>query len=363
MEAFSQKAIEALTWLRYSLNHDIEAPVISDWSALYAFADKQKLLGVCFPAQCIDCIEEDLLYQWIGTVLQIEKQNQLLNSRIEQLFNILEADGFNCCLLKGQGNAAMYPNHLMRCSGDIDIWVNSDMETICNYVNRRFPNVQLSFKHIHFPIFDDTKVDIHAIPLKFYSNRYGKRIQRWIEQNKNEQFSNTQIIVGLTREVCVPSYRFNVIYQLGHMLMHMIDEGVGLRQVVDYYYLLKSSKLSEDDWEEIMESARYLGLLRFAEAILWIENIVFGLPDDACLIRPNERLGKMILHDILEGGNFGYYSKRHRANRGYYYIGLAESWRILKLIRIAPLEIVSRLQRKMSYAVKHTMKIKHSKNK
>ncbi|MGP1537989.1 nucleotidyltransferase family protein [Bacteroides heparinolyticus] len=57
----------------------------------------------------------------------IEQQNKLLNKRIEQLFNILEKESFQCCLLKGQqGNASMYPNPLMRCFGGIDVWINTD---------------------------------------------------------------------------------------------------------------------------------------------------------------------------------------------------------------------------------------------
>ncbi|MGP1622951.1 nucleotidyltransferase family protein [Bacteroides heparinolyticus] len=50
-----------------------------------------------------------------------------MNKRIEQLFNILEKESFQCCLLKGQqGNASMYPNPLMRCFGGIDVWINTD---------------------------------------------------------------------------------------------------------------------------------------------------------------------------------------------------------------------------------------------
>ena len=34
---------------------------------------------------------------------------------------------------------------------------------------------------------------------------------------------------------------FNVIYQLCHLYHHFFDEGIGLRQIIDYYYGLGSN--------------------------------------------------------------------------------------------------------------------------
>jgi hypothetical protein len=346
---------EALEWLRYVLNPDMTMPTVSDWSALTVFAEKQALIGICLPEECPENLSKDLLLQWIGLVQLIEHQNKLLNKRVEQLFGKLEQEGFRCCLLKGQGNAYMYPNSARRCPGDIDVWVDADEKSVYQYVKRMFPDAEESYKHIHFPIFDDVKVDVHVTPLKFYNFGFTKRLQRWINRNKKEQFEHRIRLTGIESEVSVPTAKFNAVYQMGHMLIHLFDEGVGLRQVVDYYYVLKNLKVLMDERKELVSTIKNLGMYKFARAMMWIESSVLGLPLEQCLVDPDERRGKQLLSDILEGGNFGHFSERYNGRSGFYYRGIVEAWRVVKFLPMAPREVVARLVGKMGTALRHAI--------
>ena len=346
---------EALTWLRYILNPNTEMPTVSDWPALMDFAEKQALIGICLTDERPENLPKDLLLQWIGHVQLIEQQNKIQNKRVEQLFKMLEKDGFQCCLLKGQGNAAMYPNPLKRCSGDIDVWLNTDDSSAYSYVMKMFPDAEVSYKHIHFPIFEDAPVDVHVTPLKFYSGLYQKRLQRWIEQKKEKQFNHKIRLAETDRDISVPTRLFNVVYQLGHMLIHLFDEGLGLRQVVDYFYVLKGLKISEKVREELVSTVKALGMYRFAQAIIWVETSVLGLPVEKCIVEPDELLGKRLLEDILEGGNFGHHSERYNGKTGFYYRGLIDAWRDVRLLSIAPKEGIARLTSKLRTALKHAI--------
>lgn len=344
---------EALAWLRYVLNPQTEMPAATDWAALCAFAGKQALTGIVFPEHAAGEMGKDLRIQWAGTILQIEQQNRLLNWRIGELFDLLERDGFRCCLLKGQGNAEMYPNPLLRCAGDIDIWVDADEQTAYQYVRDRFPDEEATFKHIHFPLFDDASVDVHVTPLKFYSALYGKRLQRWIERNKEEQFAHHVRLTGGEREVCVPTDRFNVVYQLGHMLIHLFDEGLGLRQVVDYFYLLRGLDATENERATLAETIRDLGMGRFCRAIIWIERDVLGLPAACCLMEPCARLGQRLLRDILSGGNFGHYTQRYEGRKTPFDRGWVKACRNIGFLAIAPREGAAKLFKRMGTAVRY----------
>lgn len=335
------------------LDRGIDKPSVSDWKALLLFAKKQALTGICLPLEHQENLSKGLLLHWIGEVEVIEGQNKLLNRRIEQLFDILEKEGFRCCLMKGQGNAELYPNPLRRCSGDIDVWIDSDEKTVYEYVRSLFPNEKKSYKHIHFPLFDDAPIDVHVSPLKFYSGLYGKRLQLWLEENKKEQFAHKIKLIETNRDISVPTRRFNAVYQLGHMLIHVFDEGLGLRQVVDYYYVLKGLELSSSEQAELVGSIQSLGMYRFAKGMMWIENTVLGLPSGSCLVEPDKRIGRKLLRDMIEGGNFGHYSARYKKGGGFYQAGLAETWRILTFLSIAPREGMSRVCHKMKTAVKH----------
>ena len=356
MDAIDIKASEYFKWVRYALNPETDIPQITDWNALMVFSEKQALTGLLLPAESPENIGKELLLQWIGKAQLVEQQNRLLNKRVEQLWGILEQDGFRCCLLKGQGNAAMYPNPMIRCAGDIDVWVDADKETVYQYVRKLIPEAEESYKHIHFPFFDDVKVDVHVTPLRFFSRRNEKNLQRWIEQNKAEQFDNRIRFSGGKRDVCVPTFKFNVVYQLGHMFIHFFGEGLGLRQVVDYFYVLRNLEVTEKERMELVEVIKSLGLYRFARAVMWIENCALGLPGEFCIVSTDERNGRGLLNDILEGGNFGKYSNRYNGRSGFYYQGLLEAWRDLKLLSMAPREVTTVLLRKMKTAIRHTVK-------
>lgn len=320
-----------------------------------AFAEKQSLTGICLPEECPENLSKGLLLQWIGQVQLIEQRNLLLNKRVEQLFGMLEKDGFQCCLLKGQGNAMMYLNPLRRCSGDIDVWLNTDEDTACQYVKKLYPDAEVSYKHIHFPIFEDAPVDVHVTPLKFYSGHYLNRLERWIEGKKKEQFEQRISLSDSNRDVSVPTRQFNAVYQLGHMLIHLFDEGLGLRQVVDYYNVLKGLDISEKEREELVSTVKALGMCRFARAIMWVESSVLGLPVERCFVEPDARRGKQLLEDILEGGNFGHHSERYNGKTGFYYRGFVEAWRNMRLLSIAPREGIARLCGKFRTAVRHAI--------
>lgn len=338
MARIDYRSKEALAWLRFVLNPETTMPVVTDWAAVLAFADKQKLAGICMPFQCSEKLDKKLGLQWYGWCQLTEHRNRLLNQRVGELFGMLEDAGFSCCLLKGQGNAALYPNPLMRCPGDIDVWIDAGEEEILQYVKSRYPDEKESFKHIHFPVFKDTSVDVHTVPLKLYCPTYAKRLRAWTERNKEEQFGHKIKLADVEQEVSVPTGRFNAIYQLGHMLIHLFDEGVGLRQVVDYFYILKYLDITEEERLALVETLRSLGMLRFTRAVMWIECDVLGMPCERCFVRPDEWLGRQLLRDILEGGNFGHYSQRYKGRSGFYQRRFVKAWRVMSLLPLAPRE-------------------------
>ena len=302
---------EAFQWLRYLLNPETEKPSVPDWKVVLEFAEKQALTGIFLHDSWSDCLTEDEYYEWISEIFLIEQDNKVLNKHIESLFSMLGRDGFRCCLLKGQGNAAMYPDPLKRSSGDIDVWVDSDKDTVYQYVKKMFPSEKESFKHIHFPLFDDVNVDIHFTPIKIYHPIYNRRFQQWISSQKEEQMSHFVKLSDVNVGIAVPTAAFNAVYQLGHIMIHIEDEGIGLRQFVDFFYVLKQLGTGNSDVKEsIRRTWKRLGMFKLAGAVMWIEKYLLGLSDEYLIVSPDEKKGLLLAEDILEGGNFGHSSKR-----------------------------------------------------
>ena len=356
MERIDKRDAEALNWLRYVLNPDTTMPTVSDWSALMAFAEKQALTGIFLPEKCPENLSKVLLLQWIGLVQLIEQRNKLLNKRVELLFGMLGKDGFHCCLLKGQGNAEMYPDPSVRMPGDVDLWIDAEEKAVRDFVTMQFPDAKDCYKHIKFPVFDDVEVDVHQTPLKFRRPLHRKRLQRWIKLHQEEQFLNKTQLRGTEGYISVPTAKFNAIYQLGHIMIHLFDEGIGFRHLIDYYYVLRNlSNVSQGEREEIVRTWKKLGLLRLASAVTWIESEKLGLSENCLLTSPNRRLGTILLSDVIEGGNFGHYSIRQQYRRRGKRLArrFSSLMRLLKLSPCFPTEAVYWIMGRCVALIKH----------
>ena len=220
-----------------------------DWQMLYSFASKQALLGLCFdgierlgkeyPEELkLNPIGRELLMIWMAKAQQIRRQNMKVNAVAGKLFSMLREDGFRCCILKGQGNALMYPNPYSRTPGDIDIWVNASREDITEYAKTHFEiGDDIRFHHLETS-FDGVPVELHFFPGIMNNPIYNARLQKWFKRNADLQCSNVVSLPDGIGEIAIPTTAFNVVYQLTHLYHHFFDEGIGMRQIIDYFLVV-----------------------------------------------------------------------------------------------------------------------------
>ena len=213
-----------------------------DWKELYRIAQKQCLVGVLFdgikklPAEYVG-MKKELLLQWMAESQMLEKANVRLSDAAIQVSEWFRKKGFRTCILKGQGNALMYPNPYSRTPGDIDIWVEGEDKRVISFVRSISPHEKACYHHIEFPSYKGVEVEVHYRPsflLCFWHNR---KLQKYYESVKEEQFSH-RVMLGEQGEIAIPTVEFNLIFQLTHIYAHLMNEGIGLRQLVDYYYVL-----------------------------------------------------------------------------------------------------------------------------
>jgi hypothetical protein len=391
-----------------------------DWKELYAIAKKQCLVGVLFdgikklPAEYVGMEKEQLL-QWMAESQMLEKANVRLNDAAIHVSEWFRKEGFRTCILKGQGNALMYPNPYSRTPGDIDIWVEGGDKRVISFVRSISPHEKACYHHIEFPSYKGIEVEVHYRPsflLCFWHNR---KLQKYYERVKEEQFSH-RVMLGEQGEIAIPTTEFNLIFQLTHIFSHLMNEGIGLRQLLDYYYVLCDfykvyqnfskthpssltlkggstafpkplspqgtgdvtapprrseplrskvggpSKVSPDSagWDRrdaigdmtsataarssstaidrVQEELKELGLWKFAGAIMYIMQEVFGMPASRLIVPPNEKYGKFVLNEVLEAGNFGRHDARNRFGRSKLGHNLQRVYRDIRLVRYFPAE-------------------------
>lgn len=334
--------------LRYAIDERNQAPQIDadDWEIMYDMARKQSILGVVFKAvqrmgQDVT-IPRQLKMNWFYRVNKIKTRNMLLNQRSVEVTTMFRQDGFDCCVLKGQGNAMMYPDPYVRTSGDIDLlaMASSDgrdqigndgiRETVVKYVRKIKPKAELRYYHIEFK-YNDVPVEAHFMPGIMNNPIYNSRLQKWYRTHSKCLMIDLPDGVG---KIPVPSWEFNVVFQLGHLMHHFFDEGIGLRQFIDYYYLLQNR--IEFGNEILVKTLCHLNLYKFAGAVMYVEHEVLGLEDKYLIVPVDERRGKTLLAEIVKGGNFGRSSglTQNSTSKKYF----LKTWRNMHFIREYPAE-------------------------
>ena len=342
--------------LQYCLGHkgDISDVVASmDWQKLYSFASKQAILGLCFDGiermgneyseeLKRNPIERELLMTWMGAAQQIRRQNMKVNVVASKLYSMFREDGLRCCILKGQGNTLMYLNVYSRNPGDIDVWVNASREQITEYAKKHFEICDdIRFHHIETSV-DGVPVELHFFPGIMNNPIYNARLQKWFRRNVDLQCSNVVNLPDGIGEIAIPTTAFNVIYQLTHLYHHFFDEGIGMRQIIDYYYVVNNDELLVIK-DTLQRELKYLGLWKFARAVMYVLHEALGLSEEKMIAPMDEKRGKLLLEEILNGGNFGQHFTKygHFTQQGMAKKYFLKIWRNMHFVRYYPAEALS----------------------
>ena len=350
------QALTNLSFLRYSLGDKADLSIVvtkTDWQQLYTFASKQSLLGFCFDGinrlgqEYSDelkknPIERNLLMTWMGAAQQIRRQNMKVNVVASKLYSMFREDGLRCCILKGQGNALMYPNAYSRNPGDIDVWVNASREQITEYAKKHFEiGDDIRYHHIETSV-DGVPVELHFFPGIMNTPIYNARLQKWFKRNADLQCSNVVSLPDGIGEIAIPTTAFNVVYQLTHLCHHFFDEGIGMRQIIDYYYVVNNDELLVIK-DTLQRELKHLGLWKFAKAVMYVLHEALGLSEEKMIAPMDEKRGKLLLAEILNGGNFGQHFTKygHFTQQGMAKKYFLKIWRNMHFVRYYPAEALS----------------------
>lgn len=303
-----------------------KTPSEQEWQELFDMSEKQAIAGVAMAA--LEKLSRqnqkpptDLLYEWIGISEQVRQENKKLNKCCKQLQCKFGEAGLRSSILKGQGMLSYYDDTLreLRQSGDIDIYVDCSMEKTLNVV-QQFKDLKVEswdYKHAHLDIWDDVAVEMHyrvEVMLNLCKNR---KLQKWFNDHTEEIFGHTENTES-TEMLVTPMVEFNVFYILLHIYRHFLYEGVGMRQLMDYYFVLKKSYLSRigelengtNQTDYALNAIKEFGMERFARGLMWVMQEVFALDRKHMIAEPLESEGRFILNEVMTGGNFGHYDER-----------------------------------------------------
>lgn len=280
-------------------------PTPSEWTYLYQIAQRQALIGPLnegvhrLPEHQMP--PEDILKEWDEKTAIIARIYQTHEKHVAELEALLARLGLHGCILKGTGLAHLYPSPERRMCGDIDIWISGKRDAIIKaFEDAGIHIYNVIYQECKAGIFLDTEVEVHFHASKMYNPFLNARMQRFFKRNSPIRDDVT---------ITYPDAKFNAVFCMAHMFHHYLEGGIGMRQMMDYYYVLR--ELSPSDRETVMKTLKHLGMKRFTASVMTSMWYNFGLEEEYLLCPRDMKYGKKLVNDSFAMGNFGVKDKRN----------------------------------------------------
>ena len=284
------------------------APDPDQWASLYKMARKQSVSGVM--ALALERLPEwqlpplEIGRKWMMERGKASSRSALADKRAAELTAFFSEAGYKCCVLKGQGVARLYPDPPSRLSGDIDLWVVGERKKILSLLKGKYKTGRQVYHHVDVHFFDDMPVEVHFHPSFMYNMARNAALQRYFDS----EAAAWDMAGGADPGFFYPRPLFDAVFSLSHILKHIINEGVGVRQVMDHHFIMAA--LPEEDKPKFVATARSLGLAGVGAAMAYVEREIFGGSAVDCVFKPDARRGRRLLDDIEQSGNFGHFDER-----------------------------------------------------
>ena len=316
-----QAAIGKPVRLSHSLSDD-------EWQEMFELAQKQALLGIAFEG--VKNLPQEqwpkggMVLKWTMAAEAIKHRNRQTTDVCLRLTEIMSKEGFDTCILKGQANHVYYDRlidgvslGMLRVCGDVDAWIwpkekiLHPVKCIIDYCQRK--NILISLCHLHAEVkpIGGVPVEIHFRPSFLNAPWRNRSFQKLF---KVAVFENAKIDdIGIVKKLRVD---YDLVFQMNHIYRHLLDEGVGLRQVFDFYVQLKDynkERIVRKELmgkEEIMKIISSCGMKRFATALMFVLKDIFHVGNDELICGISEKDGLFLLNEIMMAGNFGHYDIR-----------------------------------------------------
>lgn len=310
----------------------------AEWQSLFALAKQQTVLGVAFSALSRLPAEARppriLSIRLSGAVEILRGVNRQMNEEAARYTRLFAERGVRSLILKGQANARLYPDPLLRQAGDIDIWVPGGYAMVerllldMGLISESNDAFRVSH-HISFRNEKGVEIEVHHRPAEVLFRD---------AEFQSALLAESENAVLVPEGFYSPSIRFALLMQLEHLYYHFRHEGVGLRHFMDYYVLLTHS--TEADREFMRGCIGRFGLRYACAGIMWVLGEVFALPREQMICSPDKGRGKRLYKIVMDGGNFGRGKRDARGKRPVLKRWLGNRLRDLSWFNFDPLNTI-----------------------
>lgn len=285
--------------------------VEADWKQIFYLSDIQTvsslvLDGIGMLPHSVLQIPFDKKRMLIAKMQRMEQINTLHRCVIVKIDKALKSEGISVVFMKGQTTALRYPNPLHRTPGDIDFVVDPKDFKKTMEVLEKIGKVDHNLVHEHHGMawVDGVTVEPHYKVHNYQCPSTDYAMQEMFASVFPSELSSADMD-GYAVPVFPPT--FESVFLISHMVNHVYEEGLGLRQVIDYAMFL-SSCADKIDW---LQHHEYLHQMHMERAwriftCICVDYLGMSLPSQVESFSHQEKVwAEKMMTDIMRVGNFG----------------------------------------------------------
>ena len=289
----------------------------SEWKQLFFESHKQTVQGVVYDGVMLLPTElyppTDLLSQWRYGVQKIEMEFLKHLKLISYLSIRYEMEaGLSPVILKGLGLAAHYPKPNHRVVGDIDFYFGGEevSERVNQLMEKWGATIQRGEEGESIFVMNDVVVENHGQLITSFNPFVKKQVKAALAQQVADQSAFQNVLVEKTPIRTLKPLQ-NHIQLLTHALKHVLNSGIGIRQLCDVAMLLKAEKQNTDG-EALRKLLKDWGIYKWACLVytFCIEYLGTAVEDLPFEFDVDSYHPELLLQEVWKSGNFGQMDER-----------------------------------------------------
>ena len=301
------------------------------WKKLYMLSESQTIQGLFIDAvnqlthsptmneKSISIPDEDTVMDWHETLIKLQRRNTMMIKALKKMSKLFVDANIRYVVVKGQICAARWPQPLHRTPGDIDLMI---LPEDYDKAKRLFEEMGAKyidgaeFKHITYEL-GDILWELHFTLHRFSQKKLQIKFDEWVNQSlMSPNFLTLNYGEGKTIDIAVMPPELELAYLLIHFVHHVVHEGCGMRQLIDFAVTFHSNfsncnrKLFFQYISELQLTRAFRTVLRLCKKVLKMP--LNGFTDSFSTLE--NKLAEKIELRMVTDGNFGQTTDWHKPN-------------------------------------------------
>ena len=275
-----------------------------DYNELFLEAKRQSVFLIAADSAFNNlALDKETMVENKKTAFRFLSRNAEVEAHQKRLVKLLEKNDITYMILKGTSSSFYYKKPQFRSLGDVDFLIDPKDKSKVKKLLLDEGFISSNEQHENHIVFKKgtANLEMHFKVSGIPKNEIGKNISDFLNEALYNSVSKN---VG-SGNFLAPNDTAHGIILLLHTAHHLLNEGLGLRHLLDVGFFVDKF-LEKEEFEKVfIKKVKEYKLYEFLKIISLTNHIYFNLNTFEDSFSVDKKICEQLINDILSAGNFG----------------------------------------------------------